>query len=143
MQAFFQCLEHQVQAQIRAAEQYLKYVERFFFQADDVSLALLYSMVDEISKVSEDIEIHATFGNDFHSNIASNELMDLSMELSGLSECFESKLLWIEKHGKEFDSVTYPKNKRNIIYNRFFDGSIRTILASATLTCSNSPVLEE
>lgn len=60
-----------------------------------------------------------------------------------MSECFKSKLLWIEKHGKEFEFVTCPKNTRNIIYNRFFDGSIRTILTSATLTCSNSPILED
>ena len=99
VQAFFQCLEHQVQAQIKAAEQDMKYVERFFFQTDDASLALLYGMADEIGKAAEDIEIHATFGNDFRSDIASDELMDLSMELSDLSEGFESKLLWIEKHG--------------------------------------------
>lgn len=143
VQAFFQCLEHQVQEQIRAAEQDMKYVERFFFQADDASLALLYSMADEISKASEDIELYSIFGNDFRSDIASDELMETAMELSDLSECFGSKLLWIEKHGKEVELVTCPKNTRNIIYNRFFDGSIRTILTSATLTCSNSPVLEE
>ena len=143
VQAFFQCLEHQVKEQIRTAEQDMKYVERFFFQADDSSLALLGAMADEISNASEDIEIHATFGNEFRSDIASDELMALSMELSDLSECFKSKLLWIEKHGKETELVTCPKNTRNNIYSRFFDGSIRTILTSATLTCSNSPVLEE
>lgn len=141
---FFRLLDTQISIQVKESAQDMKYAERFFFKSDTESLRLLRDMTILFNDAAESIDILTAFDDrDWRINNANDEILELSYALAELGKQPENKLIWIEKHAREPELVYSPKNTRDIIRSRYFKGSVKTILTSATLTHSNGVSTED
>ena len=143
IRTFFDCLKAQVQQQINNAQQDMRYADRFFFDDSAESIALLRSMVDATKNAALSIQIYASFEYHGRSTAASDDLDELTENLTEMIEELDDYLLWIERKGSQAELVYCPKNTREITKRLYFSGKARTILTSATLTNTTEGSLED
>ena len=143
IRTFFDCLKAQVQQQINNAQQDMRYADRFFFDDSAESIDLLRSMVDATKNVALSIQIYASFEYHGRSTAASDDLDELTENLTEMIEELDDYLLWIERKGSQAELVYCPKNTREITKRLYFSGKARTILTSATLTNTTEGSLED
>lgn len=144
LNAMYDNLSTQMQVQIASAEQDMRYAERFFFDGKAESVALVKEVADKLSALAESVGVYASFDyRQSQSTPASDELDILSSEMSEFSEEIEKRLVWIERRGSNAELLCCPKNTSDIIRRLYFNGSIHTILTSATLTNANTGSVEE
>ena len=143
IRTFFDCLKAQVQQQINNAQQDMRYADRFFFDDSAESIDLLRSMVDATKNAALSIQIYASFEYHGRSTAASDDLDELTENLTEMIEELDDFLLWIERKGSQAELVYCPKNTREITKRLYFSGKARTILTSATLTNTTEGSLED
>lgn len=143
IRTFFDCLKAQVQQQINNAQQDMHYADRFFFDDSAESIDLLRSMVDATKNAALSIQIYASFEYHGRSTAASDDLDELTENLTEMIEELDDYLLWIERKGSQAELVYCPKNTREITKRLYFSGKARTILTSATLTNTTEGSLED
>ena len=143
IRTFFDCLKAQVQQQINNAQQDMRYADRFFFDDSSESIDLLRSMVDATKNAALSIQIYASFEYHGRSTAASDDLDELTENLTEMIEELDDYLLWIERKGSQAELVYCPKNTREITKRLYFSGKARTILTSATLTNTTEGSLED
>ena len=143
IRTFFDCLKAQVQQQINNAQQDMRYADRFFFDDSAESIDLLRSMVDAAKNAALSIQIYASFEYHGRSTAASDDLDELTENLTEMIEELDDYLLWIERKGSQAELVYCPKNTREITKRLYFSGKARTILTSATLTNTTEGSLED
>ena len=143
IRTFFDCLKAQVQQQINNAQQDMRYADRFFFDDSADSIDLLRSMVDATKNAALSIQIYASFEYHGRSTAASDDLDELTENLTEMIEELDDYLLWIERKGSQAELVYCPKNTREITKRLYFSGKARTILTSATLTNTTEGSLED
>ena len=143
IRTFFDCLKAQVQQQINNAQQDMRYADRFFFDDSAESIDLLRSMVDATKNAALSIQIYASFEYHGRSTVASDDLDELTENLTEMIEELDDYLLWIERKGSQAELVYCPKNTREITKRLYFSGKARTILTSATLTNTTEGSLED
>ena len=143
IRTFFDCLKAQVQQQINNAQQDMRYADRFFFDDSAESIDLLRSMVDATKNAALSIQIYASFEYHGRSTAASDDLDELTENLTEMIEELDDYLLWIERKGSQAELVYCPKNTREITKRLYFSGKARTILTSATLTNTTEGNLED
>ena len=143
IRTFFDCLKAQVQQQINNAQQDMRYADRFFFDDSAESIDLLRSMVDATKNAALSIQIYASFEYHGRSTAASDDLDELTENLTEMIEELDDYLLWIERKGSQAELVYCPKNTREITKRLYFSGKARTILTSATLTNTTEGTLED
>lgn len=143
IRTFFDCLKAQVQQQINNAQQDMRYADRFFFDDSAESIDLLRSMVDATKNAALSIQIYASFEYHGRSTAASDDLDELTENLTEMIEELDDYLLWIERKGSQAELVYCPKNTREITKRLYFSGKARTILTSATLTNTTEGSLED
>lgn len=143
IRTFFDCLKAQVQQQINNAQQDMRYADRFFFDDSAESINLLRSMVDATKNAALSIQIYASFEYHGRSTAASDDLDELTENLTEMIEELDDYLLWIERKGSQAELVYCPKNTREITKRLYFSGKARTILTSATLTNTTEGSLED
>lgn len=143
IRTFFDCLKAQVQQQINNAQQDMRYADRFFFDDSAESIDLLRSMVDATKNAALSIQIYASFEYHGRSTAASDDLDELTENLTEMIEELDDYLLWIERKGSQAELVYCPKNTREITQRLYFSGKARTILTSATLTNTTEGSLED
>jgi ATP-dependent DNA helicase DinG len=143
IRTFFDCLKAQVQQQINNAQQDMRYADRFFFDDSAESIDLLRSMVDATKNAALSIQIYASFEYHGRSTAASDDLDELTENLTEMIEELDDYLLWIERKGSQAELVYCPKNTREITKRLYFSGKARTILTSATLTNTTGGSLED
>ena len=143
IRTFFDCLKAQVQQQINNAQQDMRYADRFFFDDSAESIDLLRSMVDATKNAALSIQIYASFEDHGRSTAASDDLDELTENLTEMIEELDDYLLWIERKGSQAELVYCPKNTREITKRLYFSGKARTILTSATLTNTTEGSLED
>lgn len=143
IRTFFDCLKAQVQQQINNAQQDMRYADRFFFDDGAESIDLLRSMVDATKNAALSIQIYASFEYHGRSTAASDDLDELTENLTEMIEELDDYLLWIERKGSQAELVYCPKNTREITKRLYFSGKARTILTSATLTNTTEGSLED
>ena len=143
IRTFFDCLKAQVQQQINNAQQDMRYADRFFFDDSAESIDLLRSMVDATKNAALSIQIYASFEYHSRSTAASDDLDELTENLTEMIEELDDYLLWIERKGSQAELVYCPKNTREITKRLYFSGKARTILTSATLTNTTEGSLED
>ena len=143
IRTFFDCLKAQVQQQINNAQQDMRYADRFFFDDSAESIDLLRSMVDATKNAALSIQIYASFEYHGRSTAASDDLDELTENLTEMIEELDDYLLWIERKGSQAELVYCPKNTREITKRLYFIGKARTILTSATLTNTTEGSLED
>ena len=143
IRTFFDCLKAQVQQQINNAQQDMRYADRFFFDDSAESIDLLRSMVDATKNAALSIQIYASFEYHGRSTAASDDLDELTENLTEMIEELDDYLLWIERKGSQAELVYCPKNTREITKRLYFSGKARTILTSATLTNTTESSLED
>ena len=138
IRTFFDCLKAQVQQQINNAQQDMRYADRFFFDDSAESIDLLRSMVDATKNAALSIQIYASFEYHGRSTAASDDLDELTENLTEMIEELDDYLLWIERKGSQAELVYCPKNTREITKRLYFSGKARTILATLTNTTEGS-----
>ena len=107
-------------------------------------MELIAAAATRLHALSERVEIYSSFDyRQSSSAAASDELESLSYSMSELSEEIEKRLVWIERKGPNVELLCCPKNTSDIIRRLYFNGSIHTILTSATLTNANTGSVEE
>ena len=143
IRTFFDCLKAQVQQQINNVQQDMRYADRFFFDDSAESIDLLRSMVDATKNAALSIQIYASFEYHGRSTAASDDLDELTENLTEMIEELDDYLLWIERKGSQAELVYCPKNTREITKRLYFSGKARTILTSATLTNTTEGSLED
>lgn len=143
IRTFFDCLKAQVQQQINNAQQDMRYADRFFFDDSAESIDLLRSMVDATKNAALSIQIYASFEYHGRSTAASDDLDELTENLTEMIEELDDYLLWIERKGSQAELVYCPKNTREITKRLYFSGKARTILTSSTLTNTTEGSLED
>ena len=143
IRTFFDCLKAQVQQQINNAQQDMRYADRFFFDDSAESIDLLRSMVDATKNAALSIQIYASFEYHGRSTAASDDLDELTENLTEMIEELDDYLLWIERKGSQAELVYCPKNTREITKRLYFSGKARTILTSTTLTNTTEGSLED
>ena len=143
IRTFFDCLKAQVQQQINNVQQDMRYADRFFFDDSAESIDLLRSMVDATKNAALSIQIYASFEYHGRSTAASDDLDELTENLTEMIEELDDYLLWIERKGSQAELVYCPKNTREITKRLYFSGKARTILTSATLTNTTESSLED
>ena len=144
IRTFFDCLKAQVQQQINNAQQDMRYADRFFFDDSAESIDLLRSMVDATKNAALSIQIYASFEYHGRSTAASDDLDELTENLTEMIEELDDYLLWIERKGSQAELVYCPKNTREITKRLYFSGKARTILTSATMTnASNGEFVDQ
>ena len=143
IRTFFDCLKAQVQQQINNAQQDMRYADRFFFDDSAESIDLLRSMVDATKNAALSIQIYASFEYHGRSTAASDDIDELTENLTEMIEELDDYLLWIERKGSQAELVYCPKNTREITKRLYFSGKARTILTSATLTNTTEGSLED
>ena len=143
IRTFFDCLKAQVQQQINSAQQDMRYADRFFFDSSAESIGLLKSMVDATKSAALSIQVYASFEHYDRSTAASDDLDELTENLTEMIEELDDYLLWIERKGNQAELVYCPKNTREITNRLYFSGKARTILTSATLTNTSEGSLED
>ena len=143
IRTFFDCLKAQVQQQINNAQQDMRYADRFFFDDSAESIDLLRSMVDATKNAALSIQIYASFEYHGRSTAASDDLDELTENLTEMIEELDDYLLWIERKGSQAELVYCPKNTREFTKRLYFSGKARTILTSATLTNTTEGSLED
>ena len=143
IRTFCDCLKAQVQQQINNAQQDMRYADRFFFDDSAESIDLLRSMVDATKNAALSIQIYASFEYHGRSTAASDDLDELTENLTEMIEELDDYLLWIERKGSQAELVYCPKNTREITKRLYFSGKARTILTSATLTNTTEGSLED
>ena len=143
IRTFFDCLKAQVQQQINNAQQDMRYADRFFFDDSAESIDLLRSMVDATKNAALSIQIYASFEYHGRSTAASDDLVEITENLTEMIEELDDYLLWIERKGSQAELVYCPKNTREITKRLYFSGKARTILTSATLTNTTEGSLED
>ena len=143
IRTFFDCLKAQVQQQINNAQQDMRYADRSFFDDSAESIDLLRSMVDATKNAALSIQIYASFEYHGRSTAASDDLDELTENLTEMIEELDDYLLWIERKGSQAELVYCPKNTREITKRLYFSGKARTILTSATLTNTTEGSLED
>lgn len=143
IRTFFDCLKAQVQQQINNAQQDMRYADRFFFDDSAESIDLLRSMVDATKNAALSIQIYASFEYHGRSTAASDDLDELTENLTEMIEELDDYILWIERKGSQAELVYCPKNTREITKRLYFSGKARTILTSATLTNTTEGSLED
>ena len=143
IRTFFDCLKAQVQQQINNAQQDMRYADRFFFDDSAESIDLLRSMVDATKNAALSIQIYASFEYHGRSTAASDDLDELTENLTEMIDELDDYLLWIERKGSQAELVYCPKNTREITKRLYFSGKARTILTSATLTNTTEGSLED
>ena len=143
IRTFFDCLKAQVQQQINNVQQDMRYADRFFFDDSAESIDLLRSMVDATKNAALSIQIYASFEYHGRSTAASEDLDELTENLTEMIEELDDYLLWIERKGSQAELVYCPKNTREITKRLYFSGKARTILTSATLTNTTEGSLED
>ena len=143
IRTFFDCLKAQVQQQINNAQQDMRYADRFFFDDSAESIDLLRSMVDATKNAALSIQIYASLEYHGRSTAASDDLDELTENLTEMIEELDDYLLWIERKGSQAELVYCPKNTREITKRLYFSGKARTILTSATLTNTTEGSLED
>lgn len=143
IRTFFDCLKAQVQQQINNAQQDMRYADRFFFDDSAESIDLLRSMVGATKNAALSIQIYASFEYHGRSTAASDDLDELTENLTEMIEELDDYLLWIERKGSQAELVYCPKNTREITKRLYFSGKARTILTSATLTNTTEGSLED
>lgn len=143
IRTFFDCLKAQVQQQINNAQQDMRYADRFFFDDSAESIDLLRSMVDATKNAALSIQIYASFEYHGRSTAASDDLDELTENLTEMIEELDDYLLWIERKWSQAELVYCPKNTREITKRLYFSGKARTILTSATLTNTTEGSLED
>ena len=144
VRAFFKRLQEQVRRQIAESEQDMKYADRFFFRQDENSLALLRDMASTLKRLSESAQILSTLDlRRGDSGDAADDFYETADALSTLTNELHTNLLWIERKGRALELVFCPRNMRNIIRELYFEGNIRTVLTSATLTNTTQGSLQD
>ena len=143
IRTFFDCLKAQVQQQINNAQQDMRYADRFFFDDSAESIDLLRSMVDATKNAALSIQIYASFEYHGRSTAASDDLDELTENLTEMIEELDDYLLWIERKGSQAELVYCPKNTREITKRLYFSGKALTNLTSATLTNTTEGSLED
>lgn len=144
LNAVYDNLTEQLQKQVASSTQDMKYADRFFFDYKPESMELIAAAATRLHALSERVEIYSSFDyRQSSSAAASDELESLSYSMSELSEEIEKRLVWIERKGPNVELLCCPKNTSDIIRQLYFNGSIHTILTSATLTNANTGSVEE
>lgn len=132
--AFFQCLKEQVQQQLAESERDGRDTDRFFFRQDKKSLSQLQHLASALKNLSERVQTFSAYDMR-QARKPSDEDFDAAVSLfADIAADLDGSLLWIEQKGNGVELHYCPRNMRDIISRLYFDGSIRTILTSATLT---------
>ncbi|MDD3228246.1 MAG: ATP-dependent DNA helicase [Oscillospiraceae bacterium] len=144
VRALFQNLNRQMQYQIEASKQDMKYADRFFFQDTDNAVALIQKAASDLQSLVQSIQI---FGSRYtwkeSSSAASDDLESIANSLSGLCADMDKNLIWLERYGSYADLVFCQKNTKGLIQSLYFNSTIRTILTSATLANATQGSMEE
>ena len=144
VRVFFRRLQEQVRRQIAESERDMKFADRFFFQQDAESMALLRDMASALDRLSESSQALSTFDLGRKSRQESaDDFYEMADTLSNLIHELDASLLWIEGKGRAVELVYCPRNMRDIIRKLYFEGSVRTVLTSATLTDTTQGSLQE
>lgn len=141
---FFDHLREQIKRQINESLQDMKYADRFFIRKDAETLSLLTAMTNKLIDLSENVGIQLSrIGSMTSNSAASDELDNMTNELSNLLKGLDDYLIWIERAGLHVAFVYCPKNTKQIIRDLYFNSGICSILTSATLTTAGQGVVEE
>ena len=135
--AFFQCLYGQMREQSGYGQQ-----ERFFFDVNPVSLSLLYDLAKNINRLSARMEV-SIFGRRGQPSRVAETLESMSRMLEDMLENLPQKLVWMRRTEDGAELLCCPADIRTAVRRLYFDGEIRTILTSATLTGAARGSLEE
>lgn len=142
--AFYSELNQQMQDQISDSEQDMKYADRFFFRASTRALHLLENASDDLEQLATSVDINASRDlRRMTNNTAPDDLMDISKSLQELTDHFSNYLVWIERDKSGAALLYCPKNMKDVIRRLYFNGKVKTILTSATITSSSVGSLEE
>ena len=117
--------------------------ERFFFEADSVSLSLLYELAKNIKQLSERVKSLSADNRADVSARASDTLDGMGHTLKDLLMNMEKKLVWTEMTKDGAELACCPKDIRTAVRELYFRGHTRMILTSATLTGAARGTLAE
>ena len=140
---FFRRLYQQTREQMNEAERNMECAERFFFEADSVSLSLLYELAKNIKQLSERVKSLSADNRADVSARASDTLDGMGHTLKDLLMNMEKKLVWTEMTKDGAELACCPKDIRTAVRELYFRGHTRMILTSATLTGAARGTLAE
>ena len=121
-----------------------KYADRFFFESDAATLALLRKLADEAADLSRDIQILTAYDRRRDNKFSALDDFDTTAAaLQELTDDIEKNLLWIEGRGNRAELAYCPKDTKEVISRLYFCQDIRMILTSATLTEAARDSLEK
>lgn len=144
IKALYSELNRQIQDQISDSEQDMKYAERFFFRATSQAINLLKNASENIKRLASSVDINASRDlRRMSNNTALDDLMDISKSLQELVNHFTDYLVWIERDRSGAALLYCPKNMQDVIRRLYFNGTVKTILTSATITGSAAGSLKE
>ena len=110
---FFRRLQGQVERQINGSAQNMKYADRFFFEADTATLALLRELADEAADLSRDIQILTTYDRRRDDKFSAlDDFEAAAVALQELTDDIEKNLLWIEGRGNHAELVYCQKTPK-------------------------------
>lgn len=137
-------LNDQVRRQIARSPRDMKYAERFFFSGEHGAVDLIQALASSLASLSGSIQLYADMGDRSRSDSpAADDLDAAAQAFSSLVAEADKRLIWLERHGAETALMFCPKNTRDIISRLYFNGTVQSIMTSATLTSSMDGGLEE
>lgn len=137
-------LDRQIQQQISASDQDLKYAERFFFNQSPSSTQLIRNFARDLTRLSNSIQVYSSMDYRRQDNsTAADDLEAAAQSFSLLVAEFSKRLIWLERRGGTAELVFCPKNTSGIIRRLYFQGQVQSIMTSATLTSAQGGVVEE
>lgn len=137
-------LARQVEHQIAASRQDMKYAERFFFQDTERALEKLRALSTHLQNYSDAVQLYSSMDSRQHDGpSAADDLEAAAQAFSYLVSELDKRLIWLERKGTSTDLVFCPKNTRDIISRLYFRGGVQSIMTSATLTSAMDGELED
>ena len=132
--AFFQRLYGQMRQHLEREQREMRDTERFSFEADAVSIALLYDLTKAVRSLSERVEILSANRRRETVSDASETLDDMGCTLKGLLVHLQRKVIWMERTDGGAELACCPTDIATAVRELYFKGKMRVILTSGTLT---------
>ena len=132
--AFFQRLYGQLRQHLEREQREMRDTERFPFEADAVSISLLYDLTKTVRSLSERVEILSANRRRETPSDISETLDDTGCMLKGLLVHLQRKVVWAERTDGGAELACCPTDIKTAVRELYFKGRIRVILTSGTLT---------
>ena len=132
--AFFQRLYGQIRQHLEREQREMRDTERFSFDADAVSMSLLYDLTKTVRSLSERVEILSANRRRETPAEVSETLDDMGCMLKGLLVHLQRKVVWIERTEGGAELVCCPTDIATAVRELYFKGKMRVVLTSGTLT---------